>query len=724
MSAPRASRHRAPATPRHGAQTPTSRWSGLLGVRGAHSRRYRLRRRLLTSATVTAVGLGLIAAPGLLGDAWDEAGFGPIVDVPSDRPDLGLVYQGLAPAGDGEPCVGAYELDDADICSHGPDPAPPGLNVKADVRPVARTAPAPALPRRDTARAPRERELLADAGAVAPSESSPALAPAAVPAGTDVPEGPGGVVCAGDGQTGDRVQVLYVYEAGTASRYSQYLASFREWAAGVDAIYDASAQETGGTRRLRYVTTAECEVEVREVQLPEGALADFNATIDRLKKLAFNRTDRKYMIFAEANVYCGIGTFVKDDTAGPSNDNNQGPSYGRTDAGCWSAFVAAHELGHNLGAVQESAPNSTKLGHCHDDHDLMCYEDSDETVVEVICRDSEAENRLDCNHDDYFDTNPGSGSYLDTHWNVADSSYLIDTSADGDAAPEPTTGPGGPAGPASATPTAGPAPTVEPSPGPSATAGPGPTGAPSPTPSATAAPGATGPPPGPAPNRLTVSGTTSTSTWLSWPAAAARTRYTVVVDGRKLGKTAATRIRVIGLQPDASYQMHVSVRDAAGALRAHTETVTVRTEKAAQPAAGRAFLLGNALTGGAAHLYGARDADGTPLVLGAADGAANQRWELRSTGDGHFLLRSTATGKCAAPHGDAVVGAVVVQQACDLAEDRQHWHAVRSGHGFTVTAGEAALVIGVSRLRYGDAHLLVLQRQDEARYQSWSALPA
>jgi hypothetical protein len=310
--------------------------------------------------------------------------------VPADRPELGLRYAGLTLAKKGEPCYGRFRVADPGLCTHGPDAPPPGLAVRRDVAPVAVAAKS--------------------------------------------------VGCDGDGVTGRRVQVLYVRGADTASRFAEYLESLRTWAAGVDAIYDASAQETGGSRHVRFVTTPDCAVDVREAEVPAVAIADFGETIRALKALGYNRVDRKYMLFADANVYCGIGSFAGDDRPTANNRSNAGPSYGRSDAGCWDAGVAAHELGHNLGAVNDSAPNSSKAGHCLDEYDLMCYNDSGGLKTRVVCADRKHDQRLDCNHDDYFNVAPSPGGYLDTHWNVADNQFLIGSGA----APgsTPTGGPG------------------------------------------------------------------------------------------------------------------------------------------------------------------------------------------------------------------------------------------------------------------------------------------
>jgi hypothetical protein len=49
--------------------------------------------------------------------------------------------------------------------------------------------------------------------------------------------------------------------------------------------------------------------------------------------------------------------------------------------------------------------------------------------MQIICADTAHEYRFDCNHDDYFSTNPTAGSYLATHWNAANNSFLIGAQA-------------------------------------------------------------------------------------------------------------------------------------------------------------------------------------------------------------------------------------------------------------------------------------------------------
>jgi hypothetical protein len=69
----------------------------------------------------------------------------------------------------------------------------------------------------------------------------------------------------------------------------------------------------------------------------------------------------------------------------------------------------------------------------------MCYDDGSGLTQQTVCAAGN-EPHLDCNHDDYYSTRPGSGSYLATHWNTAASSFLATTDP-------PTTVPPPPPGP-------------------------------------------------------------------------------------------------------------------------------------------------------------------------------------------------------------------------------------------------------------------------------------
>ncbi|WP_344154686.1 RICIN domain-containing protein [Kribbella yunnanensis] len=243
------------------------------------------------------------------------------------------------------------------------------------------------------------------------------------------------IVCDGNGVAGKRVQVLYARESQQASRLQLFLPSFRAWSHEIDAAYNDSAFQTGASRHIRYVTDAVsggCQVNVREAVVPTGGLETWNSMVTALQNLGYKDSTRKYLVYADAQKVCGVGTLYGDDRPGLDNANNNNTGYARVDASanCWGFNAAAHELGHNLGAVQSSAPNYN--GHCNDEYDLMCY-GSD---TRVVCADKDNDRLLDCNKDDYFNTNPPAGSYLATHWNLANSDWLIKS-----ATPDPRPGP-------------------------------------------------------------------------------------------------------------------------------------------------------------------------------------------------------------------------------------------------------------------------------------------
>jgi Ricin-type beta-trefoil lectin domain-like len=697
---------------------------------------------------VVIVVLAALAGQSVVGNGLDPASTAhrrqriTFAARPADARDLGLVYDGLQPAGADSLCTGSYQLAQPGTCTHGPDPAPSGYVVRRDVPPVTAKAPEPVPPTRESARVPRDADVARDLGGSALTPGGPALVPDAAPGAADFVLGSNDVACEGDGRSGKRVQALYLHEFGTPSRYTDYLGSIRTWAAGVDGIFDASAAETGGSRHVRFVTTPQCRVDVAEVQLPQGALDSFVATMDALQTLGYNRTDRKYLGFADANVYCGIGTYVGDDRPGLGNRNNGGPSYARVDAGCWGAQVAGREVTQMLGAILQDSPHSSGAGGCTDDYDLLCGRDRSGAEVRVECPRTH-EQRLDCGHDDYFATNPKPGSYLARNWNVANSDFLL--RSDGGEDVPGVDVPGVPAAPGGADPSgtsAAPPPSTAPPVTPPPTSAP-PGGAPPTSAPPTTAPGTPpgdgtpgggasdgggdGPPSSAIPTTpaaaraqavLEVRDPDSTSARLSWSAATPTARYDVLVDGVRVAGTAATRARLIGLRPDRAYRVTVRSADAG-----YEASATVQTPPAARPAAGAWFVLTNSLTGGAADLYAARTANGTPIVLNGSDGDAQEQWKLVPAGGGAFSLRSRATGKCLVPlGGNPAVGVPLVEGDCGT-DDRQRWSLQASTNGFTVRTTVGGLVLGVGAQRYGDERVLVLQQANWSTHQSWTAVP-
>ncbi|WP_265865057.1 RICIN domain-containing protein [Streptomyces sp. SKN60] len=605
----------------------------------------------------------------------------PIVGKPANDTRRGMIYDGLKAAAKGDRCTGVYRTD-AGLCTHGPDAPPKGVDIKANVPPAVTT--------RTPAAAARPQDAPAADADRATSGAAAATKPAAAPSGGQaVAAGPAGqtVQCDGDGSTGNRVQVVYVHGSGR-DRYGEYLASFRKWAADADLIYSTSARETGGVRHIRYVTAADCTPTVLDIELPASALSEFSATNNALAAKGLNRRDRKYMIFADTNVYCGIGTFAGDERPSQNNQSNFGPSYGRTDSGCWGGHTAAHELGHNLGAVNNSAPNTSRGAHCTDEYDVMCYSDTPYyPQMRYVCTNQAAENILDCNHDDYFHTNPKAGSYLATHWNIADNQFLMRSDGGGT--------------------------TPDPNPTPTPTRTPTPTPTPTPTRPPTGGPTAT------------VSQIQSTAAVVSWPRVDGAAWYQVLLDGRHLTwvQSQAQSLRIYNLRPGTEYQVAVSVRDRNDRDSGAGRTTSFRTAGAGggTTTPGTRYTLGNAGTGMAAEVWGGRSADGTVLVGARANGYAQQQWLFDDAGGGLVRIRSAVSGKCLQTGGAPAAGMWIAQQACGGAAT-QKWKLSAGRDGaLTVTDPSGGYALTVSNRPYYGSWLLDLQRTNGGATQAWTA---
>jgi hypothetical protein len=301
----------------------------------------------------------------------------------------GLLMKGLRTVDRKHPCRAGYEVETEarkNVCTHGPDPAPDGVDVR---------------------QVPTATEL-----------AETAAQQAAEGAATALP-------CYGDGVSGPRVQAVYVHAADVTDRFAEVAGLIPQWAARVDSVFSLSARETAGTRHVRFVTNTDCTLNIAKVELSSAGDDSLDNTINELSAMGFNRSDRKYLVWADAGRYCGIGEVRNDDRGDASNSNNFGPSFARVDASCWGMgnSVEAHELMHNLGGIQMSAPHSSGGWHCIDENDRMCLADSTAGALSYPCPTTH-ETLFDCGHDDYFSTAPVAGSYLATHWNAANSSFL------------------------------------------------------------------------------------------------------------------------------------------------------------------------------------------------------------------------------------------------------------------------------------------------------------
>lgn len=270
-----------------------------------------------------------------------------------------------------------------------------------------------------------------------------------------------------------QIKVVYAFAYGQPDRSAAWSDSLQ---ADVSRIEQFLALQSGGRRALRFDMGTNCGqqyVDVQVVALPQtrddyiGYDYDSDPSTDEFDAIADDayaalggrRVGRNVFILADGlsdgGVY-GIGeVYPGDDEAGPSNIHNAGRLTGMMfvepgttpNASGWQPTVMLHEMTHNLGAVQSTAPHSTSFAHCTDGQDVMCYQDGSPEGASYnpnVCPyvGGAIPQTYDCGRNDYYNPDPAAGSYLATHWNVYTSAFMgscaqLGTACGGDIVPTP-----------------------------------------------------------------------------------------------------------------------------------------------------------------------------------------------------------------------------------------------------------------------------------------------
>jgi len=255
-----------------------------------------------------------------------------------------------------------------------------------------------------------------------------------------------------------RFKLVYAHPADRPDRFAAWADALQ---ADVALIQRFLASQSGGAKAIRFDMGTVCGPQYVDVQVvhlsgPRSRYVDnFSAIVQEVEpRLGNSSGPRNVVILADTlnggSYDYGLGENVlgsSGDRHGSSNLHNGGgfasvlfsrdgqAAPGADPRGWWPEGML-HEITHNLGAVQWSAPHSTqpagsafsRYGHCWQGYDVMCYtEDAGAShAMRYDCpRVGGAIPQVyDCGRDDYFSTAPPPGSYLATHWNVYDSAFL------------------------------------------------------------------------------------------------------------------------------------------------------------------------------------------------------------------------------------------------------------------------------------------------------------
>lgn len=237
--------------------------------------------------------------------------------------------------------------------------------------------------------------------------------------------------------TGPFVRVMYVYDSVNrldAASPGARRPLIREVIALTDRLFYNAAKATDGYRRVRWRMTSACNLSIKAIKMSTA----MGPTQMRQALISGGHmsSSEKGLVFLEQQSCSGVAELFDDKTRSSTNRNNQGAMLAQASVFfCLNAqstvadggLIAAHELLHTLGAVQDYAPYSTEAGHCWDETDVMCYADGSGDAMRQRCPVVSPE-PIDCGKDTYFDVTPSSTEWLAKYWNTASNRFLARTS--------------------------------------------------------------------------------------------------------------------------------------------------------------------------------------------------------------------------------------------------------------------------------------------------------
>ena len=232
--------------------------------------------------------------------------------------------------------------------------------------------------------------------------------------------------------TTHHVRLFYAYPSNQANNVGTHADTIRTLFRQANHTMNAEGVASGGIETDYRARCVSGQLTVDAFPVPMGTTT-FNAVLQALRDANLETADTKHLMFFESTGGCGEASY-------PNGDNRAIAENGANDEGwaviwttCWSENAVLHELGHTMGAVSWFNPpdgpphttGSSAMGgvegdgsHCWDGLDVMCTQtENNWAPVNTFCTDRA---HFDCNYDDYFDTDPEPGEYLEDHWNLGD----------------------------------------------------------------------------------------------------------------------------------------------------------------------------------------------------------------------------------------------------------------------------------------------------------------